>query len=53
MPHFIPEEAEKIQVAPTWKLELIREMLPYMMTEEDELQGKRDWGDVGIKDDTD
>lgn len=45
MPKFIPEEAEKVQVAPTWKLELVREMLPYMMTEEDELRGARDWGD--------
>ena len=35
LPKFIPEEAEKVQVAPTWKLELVREMLPYMMTEED------------------
>jgi len=35
LPYFIPEEAEKAQVAPTWKLELVREMLPYMMTEED------------------
>lgn len=34
-PKFIPEEAEKLQVAPTWKLVLVREMLPYMMTEED------------------
>lgn len=37
LPKFIPEEAEKVQVAPTWKLELVREMLPYMITEEDEL----------------
>lgn len=44
LPHFIPEEAEKIQHAPTWKRELVREMLPFMITGEDELQGKRDWG---------
>lgn len=44
LPKFIPEEAEKIQVAPTWKLELVREMLPFMMTEDDELKGERDWG---------
>ena len=45
LPKFIPEEAEKVQVAPTWKLELVREMLPFMITEEDELKGARDWGD--------
>ena len=50
LPKFIPEEAEKVQVAPTWKLELVREMLPFMMNEDDELKGARDWGD---KDDTD
>lgn len=35
MPCLIPEEAEKIMRAPAWKLELVREMIPYMMTEED------------------
>jgi hypothetical protein len=36
LPYFIPEEAEKLAGnAPTWKLELVREMLPYMMTDED------------------
>ena len=33
---FIPEESEKLSsTAPTWKLELVREALPYMMTDED------------------
>lgn len=37
LPFFIPEESEKISAsAPTWKLELVRESLPYMMTDEDE-----------------
>ena len=36
LPYFIPEEAEKSAGScPTWKLELVREMLPYMMTDED------------------
>jgi len=36
LPYFIPEEAEKLQsTAPAWKLELVREQLPYMMTDED------------------
>jgi hypothetical protein len=36
LPKFIPEEAEKLQsTAPAWKLELVREQLPYMMTDED------------------
>ena len=36
LPYFIPEESEKlVSVAPTWKLELVRESLPYMMTDED------------------
>lgn len=35
LPYFIPEEAEKVSTVPTWKLELVREMLPYMMTDED------------------
>ena len=36
LPYFIPEEAEKLAGnAPAWKLELVREMLPYMMTDED------------------
>jgi len=38
LPVFIPEESEKISAtAPTWKLELVRESLKYMMTEEDTL----------------
>ena len=33
---FIPEESEKLaSTAPTWKLELVRDALPYMMTDED------------------
>lgn len=35
LPYFIPEEAEKSGACPSWKLELVREMLPYMMTDED------------------
>lgn len=35
LPSFIPEEAEKFLRAPAWKLALVREMIPYMMTEED------------------
>jgi len=36
LPFFIPEEAEKSAgTVPTWKLELVREMLPYMITSED------------------
>ena len=36
LPYFIPEEAEKISNrAPTWKTSLVKESLPYMMTDED------------------
>lgn len=35
LPRFIKEEAEKQFTVPSWKLELVREMLPYMMTEDD------------------
>ena len=36
LPKFIPEEAEKISNrAPTWKKILVKESLPYMMTDED------------------
>jgi len=36
LPFFIPEESEKLASScPTWKLELVRESLPYMMTDED------------------
>ena len=35
LPRFIPEEAEKILRAPTWKLALVRDMIPFMMTEDD------------------
>jgi hypothetical protein len=35
LPYFIPEEAEKSGACPTWKLELVRAMLPYMITDED------------------
>jgi hypothetical protein len=36
LPTFIPEESEKISArAPTWKIQLCKESLPYMMTDED------------------
>jgi hypothetical protein len=36
LPQFIPEEAEKlVSQTPLWKLELVRESLKYMMTDED------------------
>lgn len=36
LPYFIPEESEKSSsICPTWKLELVRESLKYMMTDED------------------
>lgn len=35
LPFFIPEEAEKSMPCPSWKMELVREMIPYMMTDED------------------
>jgi hypothetical protein len=36
LPYFIPEEAEKGgSSCPSWKLELCREMLPYMISDED------------------
>ena len=36
LPQLIPEEAEKIsQRTPPWKLELVRESLKYMITDED------------------
>jgi len=36
LPSLIPEEAEKLNVAaPTWKLELVRESLPYIIGSED------------------
>ena len=36
LPLFIPEESEKISArAPTWKIQLCKESLPYMMTDED------------------
>lgn len=36
MPQFIPEEAEKLMnQTPQWKLELVKESLQYMMTDED------------------
>lgn len=45
LPQFIPEESEKISAtAPTWKLELVRESLKYMMTDEDALSVRSiDW----------
>lgn len=36
LPYFIPEEAEKGgSSCPAWKLELCRDMLPYMISDED------------------
>ena len=45
LPYFIPEEAEKSGACPTWKLELVRNMLPYMITDED--KGAPDSSDDG------
>jgi hypothetical protein len=37
LPQFIPEEAEKlVNQTPLWKIQLVKESLPYMMTNEDE-----------------
>ena len=35
LPYFIPEEQEKCVPAPSWKLELVRESLKYVMQDED------------------
>jgi hypothetical protein len=36
LPEFIPEEAEKItNQTPLWKIQLVKESLKYMMTDED------------------
>lgn len=36
LPQFIPEEAEKIcNRAPTWKIQLVKESLKYMITDDD------------------
>ena len=36
LPYFIPEEAEKlVSQTPLWKLQLVRESLKFMMTDED------------------
>lgn len=36
LPYFIPEEAEKLSSqAPLWKIQLVKESLKYMMTDED------------------
>ena len=36
MPYFIPEEAEKLMSStPLWKIQLVKESLKYMMTDED------------------
>ena len=35
LPQFIKEEAEKQFTVPSWKLQLAKNMLPYMMTEDD------------------
>lgn len=37
LPYFIPEEAEKlVNQTPVWKIELVKESLKYMMTDEDQ-----------------
>lgn len=37
LPEFIPEEAEKSQsTTPLWKIQLVKESLKFMMTDEDE-----------------
>jgi len=36
LPIFIPEEYEKQSAVPLWKIRLVKEMLPYMITDEDE-----------------
>jgi len=36
LPYFIPEEAEKLATqTPLWKVQLVKESLKYMMTDED------------------
>lgn len=36
LPHFIPEEAEKmVDRTPLWKIKLVKESLRYMITDED------------------
>jgi len=35
LPFFIPEELEKVNGAPTWKLELVRESLKYIIEDDD------------------
>ena len=36
LPYFIPEEAEKlVNQTPVWKIQLVKESLKYMMTDED------------------
>ena len=36
LPYLIPEEAEKLsQRVPLWKIELVKESLPFMITDED------------------
>jgi hypothetical protein len=37
LPYLIPEEAEKqVNTTPLWKIELVRDSLKFMMTDEDE-----------------
>jgi hypothetical protein len=37
LPYFIPEEAEKlVNQTPIWKIKLVKEMIKYMMTDEDQ-----------------
>jgi len=36
LPVFIPEESEKMNlITPVWKIQLVKESLKYMMTDED------------------
>jgi hypothetical protein len=35
LPRYIKEESEKVFSVPAWKLEMVRDSIPYMMTEDD------------------
>lgn len=36
LPKYIPEESEKLDlITPVWKIQLVKESLKYMMTDED------------------
>lgn len=46
LPQFIPEEAEKlVNQTPIWKIQLVKESLKYMMTNEDEGFADSDWSE--------